>query len=152
MTYAENTTVDSSRSRMEIERTLERYGADSFAYATNATSAQVGFSMKNRQVRFTVPLPDRKSKAFTHTPTGKLATETAQAAKYEQAVRQKWRALALVVKAKLEAVEAGITTFEQEFLANIIMPGGKTVYDNVQDGIEIAYSSGYTQPLLQLEG
>ena len=35
----------------------------------------------------------------------------------EQAERQAWWAPVLVLKAKLEAVEAGLTTLEQEFLA-----------------------------------
>ena len=35
----------------------------------------------------------------------------------------------LVIKAKLEAVEAGVTTFEQEFLANMVLPDKTTVSD-----------------------
>ena len=41
---------------------------------------------------------------------------------YDQACRQRWRALLLVIKAKLEAVTAGISTIETEFLANIVLP------------------------------
>jgi hypothetical protein len=41
--------------------------------------------------------------------------------------RQRWRALSLVIKAKLESVESGIATIEQEFLANIVTPGGQTM-------------------------
>lgn len=151
MAYAENTTVDSTKSRAEIERTLERYGANSFGYATQPGRAVVQFEMENRHVRFVVPLPDRDDKRFTLTPTGRKASPDQVSAKYEQAVRQKWRALALVVKAKLEAVEAGISVFEQEFLANIIMPGGKTVYENVQGGIEQAYQSGKVSQLLAVD-
>ena len=33
------------------------------------------------------------------------------------------RGLVLVLKANLEAVEAGITTIEQEFLADMVLPG-----------------------------
>ncbi len=56
--YAENTKVPVDRSRAEIERTLERYGADAFAYATTADRAMVEFSAHNRRVRFLLPLPD----------------------------------------------------------------------------------------------
>ena len=48
-------------------------------------------------------------------------------AAYEQEVRRRWRALVLCVKAKLEVVESGISTFEQEFLAHIVVAGGKTI-------------------------
>lgn len=44
----------------------------------------------------------------------------------DQAARQRWRALLLCLKAKLEAVECGITTFEEEFMAHIVMPDGST--------------------------
>ena len=41
----------------------------------------------------------------------------------QKAERQRWRALYLVVRAKLEAVEAGIAVFEEEFMAFIVIPG-----------------------------
>ena len=46
--YAANTEVSSSRSRDEIERTLERYGADQFLYGWQEESAIVGFRMHER--------------------------------------------------------------------------------------------------------
>ena len=67
---------------------------------------------------------------------------------WEQATRQCWRALALVVKAKLEAVEANIATFEEEFMAHIVMPDGKTVAEHARPMIASAYKSGKIQPLL----
>lgn len=151
-TYASNTTVDSHASRAEIERTLTRYGAASFQYGSRAGLALVAFEMENRQIRFTLDLPDRGDSQFTRTPTGKLASSDVAAKNYEQAVRQKWRALALVVKAKLEAVESGISEFEQEFGMNIVLPDGSTVYDNTKASIATAYATGKVSSLLQLEG
>src|SRR5689334_2029476 len=107
--YAQGTQVGSDRSRSEIERTLQRYGATSFAYGWHQTSAIIAFEAKGRRIRFELPLPDRASKAFMRTPTGKPRSSQAAADAYEQAVRQKWRALALAIKAKLEAVESGIS-------------------------------------------
>jgi hypothetical protein len=54
----------------------------------------------------------------------------------------------LVIKAKLEAVEGGITTFEDEFLAHIVLPDGQTVAHHVRPRIEAVYSSGEVQALL----
>jgi hypothetical protein len=65
---------------------------------------------------------------------------------------ERWRALLLIVKAKLEAVDSGIVTFEQEFLPHIVMPGGHTVYEATAPAIERAYVSGQVTPLLQIEG
>lgn len=150
--YASNTSVSSENSRNEIERTLRRYGADDFAYATNKERAMIGFVANDRQVRFVLPMPDPHSKQFTHTEgRGQLRAPAAREAAFEQAVRQKWRALALMVKAKLEAVDSGIVTFEQEFLPHIILPGGKTVYESVAGEIQDAYLTGKVAPLLQIE-
>ena len=92
----------------------------------------VAFTMQNRNIRFVLPLPDPTDKEFTHTPSrGTRRSETDAHKAWEQACRQRWRALALAIKAKLEAVETGITTFEQEFLAHIVMPDGHTVSDHV---------------------
>lgn len=149
--YAQQTTVSSEQSRAEIERILRRYGADDFAYASGRERAMIAFAAEGRQVRFVVALPDPRSKEFTHHSRG-LRTATAAEAAYEQAVRQKWRALALMVKAKLEAVASGIVTFEQEFLPHILLPGGKTVFETTAPAIEHAYSTGDIRPLLEIEG
>lgn len=108
--YAEGTEVPSDRSRSEIERTLRRYGATAFAYAWEGDSAQIAFRLSSLHIRFRLPLPDPDSREFTLTPTGRQRTASAAEDAWEQAVRQRWRALALVIKAKLEAVESGIST------------------------------------------
>lgn len=149
--YAANTSVDSSSSRAEIERTLTRYGATSFMYGWEDGRAAIGFVVEERQVRFVLPLPDRTERQFTHTPgRGQRRSESAAAAEYEKAVRQHWRALALVVKAKLEAVAAGIVTFDEEFLAHMVMPNGRSVYQEVRPAVEEAYRTGMVGTLLQL--
>lgn len=150
--YAESTSVTSDRSRAEIEKTLARYGASSFAYGWERERAMVGFVANDRQVRFILPLPDRADREFTHTPTrGTRRSEDQVEAAYEQAVRQRWRALSLVIKAKLEAVETGIVTFEDEFAMHMVLPDGRTVGDWVVPQIEQAYATGQMPaPLLAL--
>lgn len=124
--YASTTMVSPERSRNEIEAVLARYGADGFAYATERGTAQIAFRAHQKAIRFTVPLP--KSADFERTKRGRLRSgEGAKQAAYEQALRQRWRSLALAIKAKLEAVESGITSFEEEFLAHIVTHGGKTI-------------------------
>ena len=149
--YAESTTVPSDRSRAEIEKTLARYGATTFQYGWQQDRAAIGFVMSGRQIRFILPLPDRENPDFTRTPTGKSRTATAAEAAYEQAVRQRWRALALMVKAKLEAVASGIVTFEEEFLSHTVLPSGRTVAQEIMPAVESAYATGAVTPL-QIEG
>src|SRR5258707_7694039 len=64
--YAERTTVSPEQRRGEIERTLARYGATAFGYATSGDRAQVVFEMNGRQMRLDVTSPDRQDKKFTH--------------------------------------------------------------------------------------
>jgi len=149
--YAANTDVTSEKSRGEIEKTLARYGADQFFYGWDRDRATIGFRMENRRVQFVLPLPDRNDDEFIYTPAKKyLRSDRDAEAAYEQAVRQKWRALALVVKAKLEAVESGITTFEDEFLAHIVLPNGQRVGDFMVPQIATAYETGKMPPLIPM--
>ncbi len=151
--YASTTAVSSNKSRDEIERTLTRYGADGFMYGWIDLTATVAFRMNNRHVKFILPMPDRNDREFTHTPEKQLARDEDQiAVVYEQAVRQRWRALALVIKAKLEAVESGITEFDEEFMAHILLPDGKRVGDHMRPQIIAAYETGNMPPLLPAPG
>lgn len=151
-TYASATSVSSEKSRGEIERTLTRYGAASFAYGWDAGAAMIAFSANERQIRFHLPMPDRTSREFTHTPAKGIRRTAAEAEKaWEQGVRQRWRALALVIKAKLEAVEAGIVTFEDEFAMHMILPDGRPVSTHVLPAIAQAYETGTVRPLIQIE-
>lgn len=147
-TYAAGTDVTSDRSRAEIERTLARYGATHFGYMTEPQMATIAFRFDGRAVRFIVRMPDRQSTEFTRTPTNKVATTTAAESKYEQAIRQRWRALNLVVKAKLEAVESGIAEFDQEFGMYIVLPSGRTVYETVGEQVVTMVQTGKSTPLM----
>lgn len=150
-TYAKDTNVASETSRLDIEKTLIRYGAEQFAYATASGKAMIGFTMHGRQVRFILPLPPQSN--FRQTPTGRDRTEKSQYDAWEQACRQRWRALLLVIKAKLEATECGISTFESEFLANIVLPDGTTAGEFMLPQIAEAYKSGTMPAMLpMLEG
>ena len=139
-TYASGTDVPSDRSRAEIERTLKRFGATAFAYGWEGDVATIAFKMDSRHIRFRLPLPGMDSPEIARTPTGKVRARAAAEAAYEQAVRQRWRALLLVVKAKLEAIEAGIGTVESEFLDAVVLPDGSTVGQWVKPQLAVAYA------------
>lgn len=146
--FAKDTTVSVSNSKAEIERILERYGADQFMSGWTQDKAVIGFTMQGRQIRFILPMPPKDDKDFTHHSRGRRTPDAAHKA-WEQACRQRWRALALVIKAKLEAVESGISMFEDEFMASIVMPDGRTVSEHARPMIAHAYENpGDMQPLL----
>lgn len=145
--YASSTSVSVAASKAEIERIVERYGAGQFMSAWSADEAVIAFVMEARQVRFKLTMPAKTLRRFTHHSRG-ARTPDAALKEWEQACRQRWRALALVIKAKLEAVESGIAVFEDEFLANIVMPNGRTVGDETRPLIAQAYSTGTMANLL----
>lgn len=130
MTYAARTDVPIERSRSEIEKTLKRYGAKSFAYFSEKGRAIVVFEASDRRIRFDIPLPDGDS------------------AKDQQQERSRWRALLLCIKAKLESVDSKIESFEEAFLAHVVMPDGITVGQHTRPLIASSYKSGDIQPLL----
>lgn len=133
MPYADRTAVPVSQSRMEIEKLLDRSKAKQFGTAVDydLRTARVQFRLHDRVVRFTISLPDPK----------KLGNGT----RLEQAERQRWRALLLVIKAKLESVENHIESFEEAFLANIVMPNDQTVAQIVKPAIAESYKTGKNQ-------
>jgi hypothetical protein len=148
MRYAENTIVSSERSRAEIEHVLSRYGATGFMYGWQKDAAVIMFDMLNRRVRFVLKMPDKNGHEIACTPTGRKRKPNQVQEAYEQATRQHWRALALVIKAKLEAVESSISEFEEEFLAHIVLPNNTTVGQFMRPQIELAYGSGKMPPML----
>lgn len=144
--YAERTTVSPERTRASIERLLVRYGADRFAYGWEQGRATIAFSIGGRLVRFAITLPVAADAGLT--PSGRRRTGAALATALAQAERQRWRALELVVHAKLEAVAAGVSTLEDEFLAWTVLPDGSTVGERIQAQIEASYGSGAMPALL----
>lgn len=145
--YASSTNVSSEKSKMEIERTLRRYGASEFVSGWNADKAVIQFQMESRRIRFFLPMPDRND--YRTTERGRRRRNEALVEQaWEQGSRQRWRALALAIKAKLEAVASGITTFEEEFMAHVVMPNGQNLGAWVIPQIEEAYENKKMPPLL----
>jgi hypothetical protein len=152
-TYAASTDVPADRSRAEIERAVRRYGGRRFMYGWEEDGpdprAVVAFVIHDRQVRFVLPMPDRDDPAFRYTPARRQRrSDTAREEAYEQAIRSRWRSLGLVIRAKLEAVSAGIVTFEDEFLAHLVLPEGDTVGDRLHPVIARTFAEGRTPPEL----
>jgi hypothetical protein len=109
--------------------------------------------MAGRQVKLILPLPDRSSREFRVTAArGRVRTAEAALRLWEQACRERWRSLCLVIKAKLEGVRAGICSFEDEFLAYIVLPDGRTAGQWLQPQIEQAYGTGKVPALLPWHG
>lgn len=147
--YAKDTEVSTDRSLAEIRTTLRRYDPDyEFAFGEKKGVAIIEFTLRGRQVRFMLALPQPDEPRFTKTPTRRDRSPAAAREEHEKAVRRIYRVFVLVVKAKLEAVESGLTEFQTEFMAQLVLPGGMTVGDAVNDRITEAYETGQVPSLL----
>lgn len=126
--YARKTKVPANQTRSEIESTLKRYGAKNYGFMSMPGVVMVAFEASDRRVRFKVPTPDEDKNA--------------------QAFRQRWRALLLAIKSKLESVQTGIESFDEAFMAQIVLPDGRTMAEFATPQIAKSYQGGKMPPLL----
>lgn len=153
MAYAENTSVPVEKSRGEIERLLSRHKCSKFTTGVDheAHRAIVQFQAHNRIVKFEIALPnptDPKYRRMKNSYTQRTAAGIAKLVEQEE--RTRWRALLLVIKAKLEAVESNIATFEDEFLAHVLLPNQQTVAEYIGPTVAQIYETGRMPPERQL--
>ncbi len=132
--YAKNTKVPANQTRNEIETLLTRAGATGFIYGAVAEKAMVGFELAGWRLRFMLPMPI-KSRSLNE---NQVAAES----------RRRWRALLLVLKAKLEAVNSGIVEFQREFLPFIVVRNNETVGDQILPNLAGTIAAGELPPLL----
>lgn len=150
--YAASTDVTAERSQAEVERILRRYGADQFIRGWDLETATIGFRIRKRQVKLTILMPDPEDPEFTEYTDGwgnqKLRSENVARDRFEQATRQRWRALTLYLKATLEAIEVGIVSIESAFLPYTMLKDGRTVTEWLEPQIALHYQTGNMPPLL----
>jgi hypothetical protein len=151
--YADKTEVPVSKTRAELEELLSRHGASSTAIFNSPDRAMIAFEMQARRILMKISLPAPNSKEFTHHKrTGTLLSAESARVRHEAACRQRWRALFLAVKAKLVSVAEGVETFEEAFMAHVVMPDGQTVADHLRPRIASAYAENKMVPLLPYGG
>ena len=136
--YAEKTSVPIDRSRGEVERVLERYGCSRFGIMNESDGrALLYFEHGGRSFQFAVNVP----------PKGKFRHES----DWEAERRRRWRVMVLTLKANLEAVASGLATFEEIFLAHVVIPGSaKTLGQVLLPKLDALYA-GQSLPALLSE-
>lgn len=126
MTYAADTSVSVAKTRIELEELVKRATGKRFASILEDHQAVVLFELGDRRIMFEMPLPPLRSfeTSMGRRKWGQPLKVPAEVARkrWEQACRSRWRALYLTIKAKLISVEAGVETFEEAFLAQVVVP------------------------------
>jgi len=151
MPYAAKTKVDVDQTKIEIQKLLVKYGATGFAIAWMDGTESVAFEIAHWRIRFSFPelTPDdvRKDATGRERSPAHLVGGTVKSA-LEQAKRARWRELLLLIRAKLVAIENGVTTVEEEFHAHIILPNGQTMHEWATPYLKHAYLEGQMPPML----
>jgi hypothetical protein len=119
--YASETEVPIDRSKSQIEALLKTRKVEGYHTGWDQSRDMIEFLWRGNQIRFVLPRPKHDDYKFSR--SGQMRSERQVAQALEQADRQRWRALYLVIRAKIEAVEADLSIFEEEFLAFIVVPG-----------------------------
>jgi hypothetical protein len=156
--FAADTKVPVERTRAELDALLAKHGAANRGVITddeNGTAA-VAFILQGLKYRLDVPLPrmeDLRLKPGEKPPYGWRGWSTSQRdawmrKEWEQLCRARWRAVLLLVKSKLEMVRLGVSTIEREFLADLVLPGGKTVHHAMAANIQRALAEGKMPTLM----
>lgn len=144
--YAQRTSVPIEQSQSEINETLRRAGASQLCTGWSPAAAFLAFSVGGRHVKLLVPMPPAAE--LDTTSSGRKRSPAQRQQAQEQVQRQRWRALMLIVKAKLEAIEVGASTLEREFMADLVLPSGATVGQALEGQIAQALAGASSQKLL----
>jgi hypothetical protein len=126
MAYAAETRVPIANTKTEIQTLLAKHGADRFYCAEEPHRAQIGFFLGKTLIKITLPFPTGNLKPVQH----------------DRLKRSRWRTLLMIIRAKLETVEAGISSVEEQFLSDIVTPHGSTVYEEFRPQLATMLSSG----------
>jgi hypothetical protein len=130
---------------------LRAHGASSVSNWEEGNHAGVTFCMNAIWYRLDVEIPSKDDPQFKYTPARRFErTKEQQLAEWEQAVRTKWRDLALVVKALVVGIESGIfgpdngnsDPFMKAFTSFIVLPNQRTVGEHVLPQIQETYITG----------
>lgn len=143
--FAEGTDITAERSRSDIETLLRKHGATEFAVYTSQERTIIMYRLRGVMVRQQVEYPPaapykRFRKKGFHYDTIRSDADVAKLQDAEW--RRRWRALLLVCKAKLEIVDSGGSTFEREFLADILLPNGETMAQAMLPRVAEMYETG----------
>lgn len=127
MAYAEDTRVPISRSRDELERILTRFGADQVATLANSDGWTIAFAARGLRIQLHIAMPENGPNS--------------------QEARRLWRTLVLVTKARLVAIDDGLESLADAFLAQVMLPSGYSVAEQVAPQLAAAAGGQLAGPI-----
>lgn len=126
--YAEGTSVTVESSRGEIMGILGKHGVIAQMIGTKPEADFVQFELKGKVFRLEVVRPTQAD-IFRLWPNHR-DTES----KMAQEWRRRWRAIVLLLKAKLEFADSGDSTVERELMPYMLLKDGTTLGSAIEGG------------------
>lgn len=150
--YAEGTSVPIEKTKAELERLLTKHNAEQVAVMSDNKTGESLLVCKlgGRMLRFEVLDPDPND--FQKTPAGRRREKGGIAREVAAERRRRWRALLLILKAKLEIIASGDSSIDREFLGSVYLPSGETMEQAMRPHLDAAYSTGKMPALPMLPG
>lgn len=134
----EDTGVPASQSQEQIRELLRRQGAEGVQFSEDWGRGRVGFSF----VTLRKGLDGAKRSVAVHMDVA-LSADAREWIRLKgddrrrpQRVRQVWRAMFYYLKSQLEAVEFGLRSFEDAFLADIVTADGRVIGDHIREALD----------------
>ena len=140
--YTRGDSFSVGASREHVERALLDFGATDVRFSQRGDLSAMAFRACGRQFRMIISLPQHGEIPAVRGDIADLHGREGTAKARELSARRFWHALAVSTDAKLAAVAAGVATIESEFLAHVVLPGNRTVIDELEPVIASAYRSG----------
>ncbi len=109
--YAKYTKVSIKDTKMHVEKLLVNWGIEEFFFGTSPRGAGIGFKYKERTYKVSVPVSNDMS---------------------DREQRQMWRIFYMSLKMELEKIDAGLISFEDQFLSQMALPDGSTIADFIK--------------------
>lgn len=129
--YAEGTTVSVENSRNELTKLLERYGAEQFMYGQDGSRTVIQFKMAGYYVQRSISRPSKATMA-----KGYRGSDSQLELAVDKEWRRRWRALVMIIKAKLEMIASEESTVLREFMPDILIGDGRRLEEHMAPQLE----------------
>jgi hypothetical protein len=150
--YARETSVSVEKSQADLKKLLGRYKADRIEMGSSERDGQayVRFEFRDVRIEKRLTLPKAAEERFHRGKGGRHIGSASAYARWEQACRQQWRILLLLLQAQMEAVELGLYSVHQAFLADLLLPSGQPLGEAVASHLPDALKTGDTSHWLTM--
>jgi hypothetical protein len=137
------TNIRPEKTQADISRELIKYGIESIQH----TQIERGFSVAFQAV---VEGSDKPLTIRIDMPYDRSADHEDRVGWVEH--RRLYRALYWYIKSMLEAWDSGVKTFAEVFLSHLVLPGGRTVIQDLLPKYALALESGKMDDIKLLPG